>query len=323
MSQIDWIHGTPLPEKLRNIPEGGTLPEGVTKFLDEQLRAHLNGNESVACVLTTDGHIYYGAEQKHDHPNLFGSPVECAAGIACTSGRHEFRAAAAHRPDGIYTFSGVDLERLTEHFPRGAKDMTLFRSSKSGCEVFQHSVKLPEPAGGRNRPKVSPVLAPAYEKYAIELKLEQILDRKLPREFIRHIDARLRTTYIFNSTADGVTKPGRKRHASCLFTAQGDLLFGVNLRSDVEACDRCSEWTALCPAYVGQLNRQIIGAIVYSPDYKHGRVECCGKCRNALGTCIDPSFGDMLIRYVESGRPPRFWLYSEMPNISYAQAEGR
>jgi hypothetical protein len=322
MPHPEWVLGMPLPKELSNLPTQGELPEDVRNWISSELQTHLNGSEAVGCVLTTNKHLYFGVQQKHSHPNCYGSAIEVAAGIACTSGSHSFLAAGVYRPEGEYIFSGVDLERLAEHFPENSRDMTLIRCGPRGMESFPHSARLPEPAGGRRRPKVKPVPAVAYEKYPLELTLEQVFDKQLPSAFVRHVDRRLRTLYLQNSTADGRTKPGRKRHASCVFTPDGHLFFGVNLRSDVEACDRCSEWNALGASFVGGHDQELVGAIVYSPDYKRGRVECCGKCRNSLGSCIHPQFGDMLVRYVESGHPPRIWLYSEMPNISYAQAEG-
>jgi cytidine deaminase len=147
-----------------------------------------------------------------------------------------------------------------------------------------------------------------------------ILEQRLPPPFLRQLDRHLRVL-IGNSTADGKTRPGRKRHASCVFTMSGTAYFGVNLRADTEGCDRCGEWTALGAAFVGGDDRKIVGAVVFSPDYGEGSVACCGRCLNSLGGCIDSAVGDMLIRYLDNARQPRVQLYSNMRNVSYAEAE--
>ena len=321
MAQPKWVLGTVVPKKLRPAKPQFRISAALRKFIVGKLHEHLNGSESVGAVLTHDGMLFYGVHQKHAHPNLNGTAIEVAAGIACTSGRHQFIAAAVHQPVGPYYFNGVELERLAEHFCAGSRDMILIRSDADGIDSFKHSTRLPEPAGGRRKATIDPQPQVAYEKYDLSLNAADVIDGKLPRQFLRYVDQRLRECYLRNSTADGITKPGRKRHASCVFTPDGHLFFGVNMRAAAESCDRCSEWTAIGASFVGGCERQLVGAIVYSPDYPNGRVECCGKCRNALGGCIHPEFGDMLIRYVELGRPARITRFSRMPNTTYEQAE--
>lgn len=298
---------------------------GLTKTIRQRLLALSRERLAPsACVISKTGRIYFGVPQKQSHPNCYGSAIEVAAGIACTSGSHDFVGAAVYYPyaDSNHPgFSEIDLGRLAEHFYEPWNDMLLMQIFEEREDVFTHKDRLPRPWGGRTRRRKETQVRAATEMLTRKFDPQILLKSQTMTHTLEYLNRQL-GLLICNSSADGITRPGRKRHAGCVFTAAGRVYYGVNLRSDTEGCDRCSEWNALGAAFLGGDDQHIVGACVYSPDYGEGNLACCGKCLNSLGGCIDPNVGDMIVAYFEPSKRMRILRYSQMPNISYAAAEG-
>lgn len=306
------------------------LPENINTAITSELSvltrslAHYYKVSSFTTILTDRGQLFFGMPRNHAHPNCYGHSVECAVGIAVSSGHHSFSLVATYdtntdRPP----FDGLVLERLAEHFPVGSnRTMMLMHVSDVSEVVYLHQDLLPHPHGGFSRPAVSPRPYAAHRKLDFSLSTDEICTRQIPVPILRELGRDLRAL-VHNSTADGETRPGRKRHAACVFTTSGDVYFGVNLRSDVKGIDRCAEWNALSAATVGGDIGKIAGVMVHSPDYDEGSVCCCGRCLNSLGDFIDPEIGDMAIVYMGQTAIDEVKLYTEIKNTSYGQAEGR
>jgi cytidine deaminase len=320
------VRGLPLPDTLR-VP---ICPEHITHTITSELGAltrdlaHHYKVSSFTTLLSDQGQLFFGMPRNHAHPNCYGHSVECATGIAVTSGHHSFPLVVTyekdpHRPP----FDGLVLERLAEHFVPGcARKMRLLHVSDVGETIYEHNALLPFPHGGISRPHVSPRPSSAHKKLDFSLSADDVCNLQIGRNTLLAIGRELRAI-VHNSSADGETRPGRKRHAACVFTADGDVYFGVNLRADVRAADRCAEWNALSAALVGGDKERIAGVMVYSPDYEEGSVCCCGKCLNSLGDFIDPNIGDMMIAYMGRTSIDALKLYTEVKNTSYGEAEGR
>lgn len=320
------VRGIPLPETHK--PQ--IAPAHITKIIASELGAltrdlalHYKVS-SFTTLLSDQGHLFFGMPRNHAHPNCYGHSVECAVGIAVTSGHHSYPLVITYEKDPkLPPFDGLVLERLAEHFvPGSARAMKLAHVSSSGEKLYEHSELLPFPHGGSSRPSVSPRPSSAYKKLDFNLSADDVCNLRIGKNALLAIGRELRAI-VHNSSADGATRPGRKRHAACVFTASGDAYFGVNLRADVRAADRCAEWNALSAALVGGDKERIAGVLVYSPDYEEGSVCCCGKCLNSLGDFIDPDIGDMLIAYMGRTSIDALKLYTEVRNTSYGEAEGR
>ena len=325
------VLGVALPPGLCLAPDG-RVNDRVTAFMAEQLRSRINGEAGIACVLcpaSSGSKIFLGVPQRGHHPNCSGSGIEVAAGIACTSGFHNFAAAATFTPDLAAerpAFRGVDFDRLAMHFPAELRDMDLVDVRRDAVREFRFTDLCRFPYGGFTRPLVYPQAFAAFEQLVPELCVglteQAILENRMPRRIETHIERALRRL-ISNSTADGRTRPGRKRHAAAVLTLTGRVYYGVNLRSDSEGVDRCSEWTALGAAFAGGDDRSAVAVFIFSPDYgEKGQLSSCGRCLNSLGGCIDPRVGDMIVVYFENAKPTRRFLYTNIPTRSYAAAEG-
>jgi cytidine deaminase len=236
-----------------------------------------------------------------------------------TSGHHSFPLVATYsNASQKVPFNGTVLDRLAEHFVRTDRRMKILHVQDGGTEVYQHRQLLPSSKAGESRPSLKPRALCAYKKYDVELIRPGGVF--IPPSFIASLAQDLKHV-LPNSTADGETRPGRKRHAAGVFTLSGDVYFGVNLRSDVRSIDRCAEWNALSAALVGGHN-EIAGVMVFSPDYNEGKVCCCGKCLDSLGDFMSSELGNMFIVYVSSeGRVSDPVLYSSLRPVSYKQAE--
>jgi cytidine deaminase len=320
------VKGLHLPDTLQ-VP---ICPENITHTITSELGAltrdlaHHYKVTSFTTLLTDQGHLFFGMPRNHAHPNCYGHSVECATGVAVTSGHHSFPLVVTYEKDTERPpFDGLVLERLAEHFVPGCnRSMKLLHVSDVGETLYEHNSLLPFPHGGVSRPHVSPRPSAAHKKLDFSLSADDVCNLQIERNSLRAIARELRAI-VHNSSADGETRPGRKRHAACVFTADGDAYFGVNLRADVRAADRCAEWNALSAALVGGDKERIAGVMVYSPDYEEGAVCCCGKCLNSLGDFIDPNIGDMMIAYMGRTSIDALKLYTEVRNTSYGEAEGR
>lgn len=320
------VRGLPLPETLQ-VP---ICPENITHTITSELAALTRDLAqhykvvSFTTILTDQGQLFFGMPRNHAHPNCYGHSVECATGIAVTSGHHSFPLVVTYEKDTERPpFDGLVLERLAEHFVPGCdRKMKLLHVSDASETLYEHNALLPFPHGGVSRPHVSPRPSSAYKKLDFKLTADDVCDLQIGRNALLAIGRELRAI-VHNSSADGETRPGRKRHAACVFTADGDAYFGVNLRADVRAADRCAEWNALSAALVGGDKERVAGVMVYSPDYEEGSVCCCGKCLNSLGDFIDPNIGDMMIAYMGRTGIDALKLYTEVKNTSYGEAEGR
>lgn len=278
--------------------------------------------ESFSTILTEDGHLFFGVSRKFSHPNCEASSIECATGIAATSGHHSFALVATYSRSIFPPFNGVQLERLAEHFCSPIeREMQLIHVSDSDIKPYSHNQLLPHPGAGHRRPTVRPVSLPAFRKFDFNLGENADFALEIPESAVEELmnDLRARVT---NSTADGETRPGKKRHAACVFTTDGHVYFGVNLRSDIGTLDRCAEWNALGAAALGGHANKIAGVMVYSPDYpSDGSVSCCGRCRDSLGDSIDPALGDMVVLYVGRNGLDHYDLFTDLKNIPYGKAE--
>jgi cytidine deaminase len=304
-------------------------PQALGGYLLEAMRAQWSGVGDFAVVKTCRGKLFFGLALEQAHPNCCGTALETAIGIAVTSGHHNIKAVGYYREgygNGRQVFSGLELDRLSEHFGSDGRRIELFKmrldnDGKDAFVNFDHGSLF----GGYNRPDKGelPEL-PAMEKLPAELArhllADAISENRLAEELVDALRKRLMQR-IDHSTANGISKPGRKRHAACAVTLDGTLFYGVNLRADERSVDRCSEWVSLgnaAPAGV----RTIAAEFIYSPDYgDKGKLAVCGKCRNSLGGFFDPTLGDMLVGHFENHRPNHLVLYTKMPNTSYHSAE--
>lgn len=295
-------------------PAGATIVAEFTRGIATQLKV-----DTLSTVLSDKGRLFIGLPRKHAHPNCGGDAIECAIGIAAASGHHSFPIVATYNDTAQKPpFSGPVLERLAEHSVPGGAPMKVLHVRSSGEDKYLHSQLLPFPGAGKSRPVVEPRELCAYKKY--DVALIQPGGISVPENFLNALAQDL-VELLPNSTADGKTRPGRKRHAAAVFTEHGDTYFGVNLRSDVGTIDRCAEWNALSAALVGGHTR-IAGTLVYSPDYDEGKVCCCGRCLDSLGDFMSPELGDMFVVYMSSDRRIEVpTLYSTLRPTSYAQAE--
>ncbi len=324
----DWVLGIELPPALSLTAEG-RLTDEIAAFVAGELRRRRNSEPAIGAVVTENRRMYFGVPQEHHHPNCFGSAVEVAVGIACTSGYHRILGAALFDPErrpGQAVYSGVDSDRLSEHFPVGKRDMDV-------VTVFSDSYKLQPylelwslPYGGNKPAQVQPEPFAATEQLCAEfvrmLTPAAIHGAVLPKAIVKYMERKLRML-IQNSTGDGKTRPGRKRHAAGVVTRSGRVYYGVNLRSEAKGADRCSEWNALGAAFTGGDDRSIVACFLFSPDYgDRGLLTVCGKCKNALSGCIDAQVGDVLIYFFENVRPTRRALLTHLRDNSYASAEG-
>jgi len=320
------VRGISLPYSLQT----PICPENITHLITSEVAAltrdlaHHYKVTSFTTLLTDQGQLFFGMPRNHAHPNCYGHSVECATGIAVTSGHHSFPLVVTYERDSSRPpFDGLVLERLAEHFVSGCdRSMKLVHVSDVAETMYEHKSLLPFPHGGISRPQVNPRLSVAHKKMNFTLSVDDVCALQIGRDVLRAIGRELRAI-VHNSSADGETRPGRKRHAACVFTADGDAYFGVNLRSDVRGIDRCAEWNALSAALVGGDKERVAGVLVYSPDYEEGSVCCCGRCLNSLGDFIDPNIGDMLVAYMGRTAIDDLKLYTEVRNTSYGQAEGR
>lgn len=321
------VRGLSLPETLQ-VP---ICPENINHKVTSELGAltrnlaHHYEVSSFTTLLTDSGHLFFGMPRIHAHPNCRGHSVECATGIAATSGHHSFPLVVTYdRETQRPPFNGLVLERLAEHFVPGCgRQMKLLHVSDAEETIYEHHALIRFPHGGVSRPQISPKPSSAHKKLDFNFSADDVRTLNIEGNALQTIGRELRAI-IHNSSADGKTKPGRKRHAACVFTAVGDAYFGVNLRSDVDPADRCAEWNALSAALVGGDITRIAGVVVYSPDYDSlGSVRCCGKCLNSLGDFIDPKIGDMIIAYMGLNSIDTLNLYTKMKNTSYGEAEGR
>ena len=320
------VRGIPLPIA----HEAQICPENITHTITSELAsltrdlAHHYKVASFTTLLTDRGHLFFGMPHNYTHPNCRGHSVECATGIAVTSGHHSFPLVVTYdkgtcRPP----FNGFVLERLAEHFVPGCDGaMKLLHVSDVGETMHNHNALLRHPSGGVSRPNVTPRPSAAHKKLDFTLTADDVYNLAIEQNDLLAIGRELRAI-IHNSSADGETRPGRKRHAACVFTADGDAYFGVNLRADVDAADRCAEWNALSAALMGGDKERIAGVMVYSPDYTEGSVCCCGKCLDSLGEYIDPNIGDMMIAYMGLTSIDSLERYTEVRKTSYGEAEGR
>ena len=290
-------------------------------YLTRTLALRYNA-ESFSTILTEDGHLFFGVSRKFSHPNCEASSVESATGIAATSGHHSFALVATYSRTNPQPFNGVLLERLAEHFCSPTdREMHLIHVTDSNITSYSHNHLLPHPGAGHRRPTVRPVSLPAFRKLDFNLGENTDFALHIPDSVVENLIEDLRVRVI-NSTADGETRPGKKRHAACVFTNDGHVYFGVNLRSDIGTLDRCAEWNALSAAAMGGHANKIAGVMVYSPDYSSdGSVSCCGRCRDSLGDSIDPTLGDMVVLYVGRNGLDHYDLFTDLKNIPYGKAE--
>lgn len=238
-------------------------------------------------------------------------------------------------------------------------DMALIKVNDSEHVVVRHRELFKEPVGGLNRPLIDTIPFDAVQRVPEELqdeiprivgKLRSLrqgfwgwvwffLRLMLPAwlvallrqwfgsprvslDLISHLKTELKLA-IRNCTADGKTRPGRKRHAAALVSGDGWVFFSVNQRSDCDGADRCSEWRTVQRTRVGGKHLDIVLVVLFSPDYpKEGAICICGRCRDALGDCLHDGHGNMAIVYIDDDRPPVRQVLLSDPPISYHAAEG-
>ncbi len=323
----DLVLGLSVQDKV-----GSSLKPGeITPEIQAQI-AHITRelakryqSTNLSTILTADGHLYFGIDRKFSHPNCEASSIECATGIAVASGHHSFPLVATYNPISERPpFNGVQLERLAEHFCSPTeREMQLVHVLEQEHAIYPHNQLLPFPGAGYRRPEVSPIKLPVHCKLVLGTENDAAFALCLTGWAVNRLilDLQLR---VGNSTADGETRPGKKRHAACVFTTDGHVYFGVNLRSDIGSIDRCAEWNALSAAAIGGHAQRIAGVIVYSPDYTDGgSVSCCGRCRDSLGDSIDPALGDMLVVYASPEDAIRYDFFNDLKNTPYGRAERR
>lgn len=316
------------PQLVLGIEAPKILPAETGQYLLLEMRKYWSGRGDFAAVLSTRRKLFFGLALEQAHPNCHGTALETAIGIATTSGHHSIDAVAYYREgyaNGRQVFSGMEFDRLSEHFGDAQRRIRLFkvrldREDSTAFVPFEHGSLF----GGYNRPEKGelPEL-PAMEKLPDNLAslvtVEAISKNRLPDQLITALKKRLMHR-IDHSTADGISRPGRKRHVACALTIDGTLFYGVNLRADERSVDRCSEWVSLGNAATAGVQK-IAGVFIYSPDYGKGTLQVCGKCRNSIGGFFDSFLGDMVVGHFENHRANRLVLYTEMPNTSYHTAE--
>jgi cytidine deaminase len=334
----DWFSTCSRVELLKgiDIPPPCTLPimaQDATPLMFAEIGAITRSfaqrfqTSSFTTLLTPSGKLFFGLPREHSHPARSGTSIECAISVAATSGHHSFPLVATYDLESARPpFSGCTLERLAEHFVDSSSSMKLLHVGDHSVTAYEHRELLPYPAAGVGRPVIAPTLYHAHMKIPEALGIGKVgpssVEELAPEWLVTLLASKLREL-VDNSSADGITRPGRKRHAACVYTAEGDVYFGVNLRSDNPMMDRCAEWNAISAAVVAGDAKKIVGVMVYSPDYKEGSVSCCGGCKDALGDCIDQDVGDMAVVYVGASGTNQLQLFRELPNIPYGDAERR
>jgi cytidine deaminase len=275
-----------------------------TRALAKQLTV-----DSLSTVLSDQGRLFIGLERKHAQPSCGGSPIECALGIAATSGHHCFPLVATYCCGSqSWPFSGVDLDRLAHHFVLSRADMTLLLVRDSGEEVYQHSQLLPFPHADRARLRKAPRPFCAHNKYDVDLiKPDGLV---IPRSFTNSLAKDL-TDVLPNSTAGEEPGLGGSQHSACVFTVDGHGYFGVNTPG-VGSSSRCAVWNALSAALVGG-HKRLAGVMVCSQDYETNNFFCCGTCLDSLGDFLSRELRDMVILYASpEGKTFEPTLYSRI-----------
>ncbi|MFN4895094.1 MAG: hypothetical protein ACK5GN_10575 [Pseudomonadota bacterium] len=301
-------------EALRSISE-------ATRALAERLRA-----PAFTTLLSENGRLFFGLPSDHSHPVLYGSSVACALSIAVTAGHHSIPLVVTYEsPSTAPQCTGSDLDRLSEHLPGGMpENMHILRIWPDRYQLSTYRELCPYQSERRTRPEIrTQALDPYIQLAQLDIREGEAISAHVlaPDALVGDLLVALKER-IANSSADGETRPGRKRHAACVWTADGRVYFGVNLRAEVRQVDRCAELSAISAAVLAGDGKRIVGVMVYSPDYHVGAVCCCGRCQDTLGDCIDPATQDMAVVYANEHGVFKRELYKALGYRSYGEAEG-
>lgn len=303
-------------EALRSISE-------ATRALADRLHA-----PAVTTLLSENGLLFFGLPSDHSHPALYGSSVACALSIAVTAGHHSIPLVVIYEsqsPQMAPQCTGFDLDRLSEHLPGGMlENMLILRIWPDRYQLSTYRELCPYQSERRTRPEIrTRALDPYIQLARLDIRKGEAISASVlaPDALVGDLLVALKER-IANSSADGKTRPGRKRHAACVWTADGHGYFGVNLRAEVRQVDRCAELSAISAAVLAGDGKRIVGVMVYSPDYQVGAVCCCGRCKDSLGDCIDPATQDMAVVYANEHGVFKRELYKALGYRSYGEAEG-